>query len=191
MTNKGDKKKFEVTSLEEGEMVEEGIDSKKYGKGLTPTYDIESYNVTQQRVTERALIELLLPCIDQSSDDSRNTFANDLIKQLSNIEVQISAVTRGTNKQAGPAPSGVEGPTSKGNNRKGIRGGSPGLARRAAVAADSAPPSPAALRASMSLRLQLLLRLLPIICADRYRFFWLKYCTYFVSMRICLFFLDY
>ncbi|KAI5345614.1 hypothetical protein L3X38_013491 [Prunus dulcis] len=167
VTNKGDKKKFEVTSLEEGEMVEEGIDSKKYGKGLISTYDIESYNVTQQRVTERALIELLLPCIDQSSDDSRNTFANDLIKQLSNIEVQISAVTRGTNKQAGPAPSGVEGPTSKGNNRKGIRGGSPGLARRAAVAADSAPPSPAALRASMSLRLQLLLRLLPIICADR------------------------
>ncbi|KAB2609937.1 mediator of RNA polymerase II transcription subunit 12-like [Pyrus ussuriensis x Pyrus communis] len=167
MTNRGDKRKFEVASLEEGEMVEEGTDSKKYGKGATQTLDIESYNVTQQHVTERALIELLLPCIDQSSDESRNTFANDLIKQLGNIEQQVSPVTRGTNKQAGPTPSGVEGPTSKGNSRKGIRGGSPGLARRVAGAADSGPPSPAALRASVSLRLQLLLRLLPVICADR------------------------
>lgn len=167
LTNRGEKKKFEVTSLEEGEMVEEGTESKRHGKGSTQTFDNEFQCVSQQHVTERALIELLLPCIDQSSDDSRNTFANDLIKQLSNIEQQISAVTRGTNKQAGQTTSGIEGPTSKGNNRKGIRGGSPGLARRAAGAADSAPPSPAALRASMSLRLQLLLRLLPIIYADR------------------------
>lgn len=168
-TNRGDKKKFEVTSLEEGEMVEEGAESKKHGKGSAPIFDIESHNAAQQHVTERALIELLLPCIDQSSDDSRNTFANDLIKQLGNIEQQVSAVTRGTTKQAGTTPSGIEGPTNKGNNRKGIRGGSPGLARRAAAAAaDSALPSPAALRASMSLRLQLLLRLLPIVCADRY-----------------------
>ncbi|KAM5555323.1 mediator of RNA polymerase II transcription subunit 12 [Rosa sericea] len=169
LTNRGDKKKFEVTSLEEGEMVEEGTESKRHGKGSSQLFDNEGQSVSQQHVTERALIELLLPCIDQSSDDSRNTFANDLIKQLSNIEQQISAVTRGTSKQAGQTPSGIEGPTSKGNNRKGIRGGSPGLARRAAAAAaaDSAPPSPAALRASMSLRLQLLLRLLPIIYADR------------------------
>ncbi|CAN6568128.1 unnamed protein product [Malus baccata var. baccata] len=167
VTNRGDKRKFEVTSLEEGEMVEEGTDSKKYGKGASQTLDIESYNVTQHYVTERALIELLLPCIDQSSDESRNTFANDLIKQLISIEQQISAGTRGTHKQAGPTPSGVEGPTGKGNSRKGTRGGSPGLARRAAGAADYAPPSPAALRASMSLRLHLLLRLLPIIWADR------------------------
>ncbi|KAL6126178.1 hypothetical protein ACLB2K_074229 [Fragaria x ananassa] len=166
LTNRGDKK-FEVTSLEEGEMVEEGTESKRHGKGSSQIFDNEGQSVSQQHVTERALIELLLPCIDQSSDDSRNTFANDLIKQLSNIEQQISAVTRGTSKQAGQTASGIEGATSKGNNRKGIRGGSPGLARRAAGAADSAPPSPAALRASMSLRLQLLLRLLPIIYADR------------------------
>ncbi|XP_050385344.1 mediator of RNA polymerase II transcription subunit 12 isoform X2 [Argentina anserina] len=167
LINRGDKKKFEATSLEEGEMVEEGTESKRHGKGSNQIYDNEGHSVSQQHVTERALIELLLPCIDQSSDDSRNTFANDLIKQLSSIEQQISAVTRGTSKQAGQTPSGIEGPTGKGNNRKGIRGGSPGLARRAAGAADAALPSPAALRASMSLRLQLLLRLLPIIYADR------------------------
>lgn len=164
--NKGDKKKFEMTSLEEGEVVEEGLESKRPGKGSNQTCDTESSNITHQHVTERAFIELLLPCIDQSSDDSRNTFASDLIKQLSNIEQQLNAVTRGINKQAGSSPSGIEGPTNKGNNRKGIKGGSPGLARRAAATADSTPPSPAALRASMLLRLQLLLRLLPMICAD-------------------------
>lgn len=164
--NKGDKKKFEATSLEEGEVVEEALESKRYGKGFVQTCDTEGFNLKQQHVTERAFIELLLPCIDQSSDDSRNTFASDLIKQLSNIEQQLNTVTRGINKQAGSAPSGSEGPTTKGNNRKGIKGGSPGLARRSAGAADSAPPSPTALRASMLLRLQLLLKLLPMICAD-------------------------
>lgn len=162
---RGDKK-FEVTSLEEGEVVEEGTDSKRYGKGSTQTLDTEGSNVSQQQVTERALIELLLPCIDQSSDESRNTFANDLIKQLNTIEQQINAVTRGASKQAGTIPSGIEGPTNKGSNRKAMRGGSPGVARRPTVTADPAPPSPAALRASMSLRLQLLLRFLPIICGD-------------------------
>ncbi|XP_015899766.4 mediator of RNA polymerase II transcription subunit 12 [Ziziphus jujuba] len=165
-TNKEDRKKFEMNSLEEGEVVEEGLESKRSGKGSNQACDTESFNITQQHVTERAFVELLLPCIDQSSDDSRNTFANDLIKQLSNIEQHLNAVTRGINKQAGPSSSGIEGPTNKGNNRKSIKGGSPGLARRTAVTADSAPPSPAALRASMLLRLQLLLRLLPIICAD-------------------------
>ena len=162
---RGDKK-FEVTSLEEGEVVEEGTDSKRYGKGSTQTLDTEGFNVSQQQVTERALIELLLPCIDQSSDESRNTFASDLIKQLNTIEQQINAVTRGASKQAGTVPSGIEGPTTKGSNRKAMRGGSPGLPRRPTATADPAPPSAAALRASMSLRLQLLLRCLPIICGD-------------------------
>ncbi|KAA8520636.1 hypothetical protein F0562_014892 [Nyssa sinensis] len=128
-TNKGDKRKFEATSLEEGEVVEEGTDN-------------------------------------QSSDDSRSIFASDLIKQMNNIEQQINVVTRGANKQAGTVTSGIEGPGNKGNNRKGMRGGSPGLARRLTATADTVPPSPAALRASMSLRLQFLLRLLPIIYAD-------------------------
>ncbi|XP_057980761.1 mediator of RNA polymerase II transcription subunit 12 [Malania oleifera] len=163
---RGDKRKFEATSLEEGEVVEEGMDLKKHGKGSSQASDTEGVNVIQQHVTQRALIELVLPCIDQSSDDSRNTFANDLIKQMNNIEQQITNVTRGANKQAGTVPSGIEGPANKSNNRKAMRGGSPGLARRPTGAADSAPPSPTALRASMSLRLQFLLRLLPVICAD-------------------------
>ncbi|KAG7990418.1 hypothetical protein I3843_02G024500 [Carya illinoinensis] len=159
-------KKFEVTSFEEGEVVEEGTDSKKYGKGSTKKLDMEGSNVRQQQVTEKALIELLIPCIDRSSDESRNTFASDLIKQFNTIDQQINAVIRGASKQAGTMPSGIEGPVNKGNNRKVIRGGSPGLARRPTGTTNSAPPSPAALRASMSLRLQLLLRFLPIICAD-------------------------
>ncbi|GAU26526.1 hypothetical protein TSUD_361590 [Trifolium subterraneum] len=55
VTIKGEKKKFDSTSPEEGE---------------------------NQHVNGRALIELLLPCIDQSSAESRNSFANDLMKQL-------------------------------------------------------------------------------------------------------------
>ncbi|KAL5132831.1 Mediator of RNA polymerase II transcription subunit 12 [Glycine soja] len=150
LTIKGDNKKFDSTSLEEGEVVEEGMDLKR----------------CQQQVTERALIELLLPCIDQSSDESRNSFASDMMKQLSYIEQQITAVTGGS-KPVGSAPPGVEGQPNKVNNRKNMRGGGPALARRQTVAADSSPPSPAALRASMSLRLQLLLRFLPILCTDR------------------------
>lgn len=163
----GDKKKFDSTSLEEGEVVEEGTVLKRCRKGSIQTLDHESFNARKQHVTERALVDLLLPCIDQSSDDSRKTFASDLIKQLNNIEQHVNAVARGTDKQAGPATSGIEGPATKGSNRKVVKGGSPGLARRAATsAADSAPPSPAALRASILLRLQLLLRMLPVICAD-------------------------
>ncbi|XP_059651404.1 mediator of RNA polymerase II transcription subunit 12 [Cornus florida] len=167
LTNKVDKCKFEATSLEEGEVVEDGTDIKNHGRGSTQVLDVEGFNVSQQHVTERALIELVLPCIDQSSDDSRNTFASDLIKQMNNIEQQMNAVTRGASKQAGAVTSGIEGTGNKGNNRKGIRGGSPGLARRPTGVVDIVPASPAALRASMSLRLQFLMRLLPVICADR------------------------
>ncbi|KDP28624.1 hypothetical protein JCGZ_14395 [Jatropha curcas] len=165
--SRGDKKKFEVTSLEEGEVVDDSTDAKKSGKVPTQIFETDSFSINQTHITERALIELVLPCIDQGSDESRNTFASDLIKQLINIEQQINAFARGASKQAGSTSSGLEGPVNKGSNRKAIRGGSPGMNRRTAGgAADTALPSPAALRASMSLRLQLLLRLLPIICAD-------------------------
>ncbi|KAF2282590.1 hypothetical protein GH714_043219 [Hevea brasiliensis] len=167
MTSRGDKKKFEVTSLEEGEVVEDGTDTKRSGKGSTQMFNSEGFSMSQQYTTERALVELVLPCIDQGSDESRNTFASDLIKQLNNIEQQINMVTHGASKQSGSTSSGLEGPANKGSNRKVMRGGSPGMNRRTTGgAADSALPPPAALRASMSLRLQLLLRLLPIICTD-------------------------
>ncbi|XP_054784533.1 mediator of RNA polymerase II transcription subunit 12 [Prosopis cineraria] len=171
LTNKGDKKKFDAACLEEGEVVEEGMDLKRTLKGLSQGSDSENLSIIQQHVTERALIGLILPCIDQISEESRNSFANDLIKQLYNIEQQITAVTRGPSKPAGSTLSGIEGQTNKVNTRKNIRGSSPGLGRRptaaTASATDSAPPSPAALRASMSLRLQLLMRFLPILCTDR------------------------
>ena len=156
----------DTSYLEEGEVVEEGTDSRKYNQKSVPMLDNEVLHSGQQYVTERALIELVLPCIDQSSEESRNTFANDLIKQLNNIEQQINAVTSGTSKQTGSVPSGIEGPTSKGSSRK-MKGGSPGMARRSTGSTDSPLPSPAALRASMSLRLQLILRLLPVILEDR------------------------
>ncbi|KAK7274439.1 hypothetical protein RIF29_15527 [Crotalaria pallida] len=164
---KGERKKFDTASLEEGEVVEEGMDPKRCLKGFSQAVDSESSSSNQLHVTERALVELLLPCIDQSSDESRSSFANDLIKQLIFIEQQISAVTRGVSKPVGSTPPGVEGQTNKVNTRKTIKGGSPGLARRPTVTADSSPLSPAALRASMSLRLKLLLRFLPILCTDR------------------------
>ncbi|KAE8733322.1 Mediator of RNA polymerase II transcription subunit 12 [Hibiscus syriacus] len=165
VTNSGEKKKSDVASLEEGEVIEEGMESKGRVKGSTQV-DVEGSSISQQHVTEKAFIELVLPCIDQSSADSYNIFASDLIKQFNSIEQQINSVTRGISKQTGTAASGIEGSTNKINNRKGTRGGSPGLARRTQAPVESSPPSPAALRASMSLRLQFIVRLLPIICAD-------------------------
>ncbi|RWR91721.1 mediator of RNA polymerase II transcription subunit 12-like protein isoform X1 [Cinnamomum micranthum f. kanehirae] len=165
--HRGEKRKLEATSLEEGEVVEEGTDVKRLGRSSAQMFDVEGFSSSKLYVTEKALAELVLPCMDQSSNESRNTFASELIKQMNTIEQQISMLTRGATKQAGPAPSGVEGAAIKNSTRKGIRGGSPGLSRRPTGVADSAPPSAAALRASMWLRLQFILRLLPVIYADR------------------------
>ncbi|XP_043712338.1 mediator of RNA polymerase II transcription subunit 12-like [Telopea speciosissima] len=164
---RGEKRKYEASSLEEGEVVEDGMDIKRLGRVASLSFNAEGLNSSQQFVTERALVDLVLPCIDRSSNDSRNAFANDLIKQMISIEQQINTVTHGAGKQAGIAPSGIESATNKGNSRKVPKGGSPGLGRRTTGAVDSAPPSSAALRASMWLRLQFLLRLLPIIYGDR------------------------
>ncbi|KAL8195956.1 hypothetical protein R6Q57_024956 [Mikania cordata] len=162
---KGNKRKFEAGSLEEGEVVNDG-NGRHSCRTFSPVSDVEAFIVSQQHMTEKALVELLLPCIDQSSDDSRVTFASDLIKQMNEIEQQITNVTHEVNKQVGPVSSGIEGHVSKVNTRKGLRGGSPGVARRPAGPVEMMLPSPSALRASVSLRLQLLLRLLPVICAD-------------------------
>ncbi|XP_043715509.1 mediator of RNA polymerase II transcription subunit 12 [Telopea speciosissima] len=166
-TVRGETRKKEASFLEEGEVVEDGMDIKRLGRMASQSFDAEGLNSSQQFVIERALVDLVLPCIDRSSGDSRNTFANDLIKQMNGIEQQINTVTRGAGKHAGASPSGIEGATHKGNSRKVPRGGSPGLGRRTTGAVDSAPPSSVALRASMWLRLQFILRLLPIIYGDR------------------------
>ncbi|VVB06803.1 unnamed protein product [Arabis nemorensis] len=166
----GKKRKLEVSSIEEGEVIEEGLGSKKV---LLPrALDESSLSVGYGITTERAFVQLVLPCIDQSSDESRSTFVNELVRQFSNIEQQLSSLTnRSTtnNKHIGTASSGSEVSSNKGSTRKVLRGGgSPSLARRSSTnTTDTAPPpSPAALRASMSLRLQFLLRLLPVICGE-------------------------
>ncbi|KAG9441284.1 hypothetical protein H6P81_017138 [Aristolochia fimbriata] len=164
--SRGEKKKLEVSSLEEGEVVEEGIDLKRTAR--SHLLDFEGFNSSELFVTERALAQLVVPCIDRSSNDSRSAFATDLIKQMNTIEQQINGLTRGATKQGGSVSSGADGGSNKGASRKGsLRVGSPGLGRRSTGVADSAPLSAAALRASMWLRLQFLLRLLPVICADR------------------------
>ncbi|KAK7394764.1 hypothetical protein VNO78_15302 [Psophocarpus tetragonolobus] len=165
VTMKGDKKKVDSMPLEEGEVVEEGMDVKRSMKGFSQVFDFESSTSKQQHGTERALLELILPCTDRISDESRNTFASDLIKQLNYIEQQIAVVTRGPSKPTASTPV-TEGQTNKVNSRKTMRGGSPGLARRPTPAPDSSPLSPAALRASISLRVQLLMRFLPMISTD-------------------------
>ncbi|MCL7044485.1 hypothetical protein MKW94_030526 [Papaver nudicaule] len=174
LSSRINKRKSVAASLEEGEVVQDGVE-RLSGNTSSQISDTEGFNSSQQYVTEKALVELVLPCIDRSSSDSHNTFASELIKQMNNIEQHVNALTRAVSKHTGSAPSGVEGSSNKSNSRKSIRGGSPGLGRRlagaaaaaAAAVADSAPPSPAALRASIWLRLQFLLRLLPIIYADR------------------------
>ncbi|KAJ0970177.1 hypothetical protein J5N97_023054 [Dioscorea zingiberensis] len=167
LADKSDKRKMEVASIEEGEVVDEGVDIKRPGRMSFQLFDAEGFSPGQQYITDRALAELVLPCIDRSSSDSRNSFATELIKQLNTIEQQINMLTRSGGKQSGSASSAVEVSSSKSSSRKGLRGGSPGLGRRPTSVTESSPPSAAALRASMWLRLQFLLRLLPIICADR------------------------
>ncbi|CAH8371329.1 unnamed protein product [Eruca vesicaria subsp. sativa] len=165
----GKKRKLESTSFEEGEVIEEGLGSKKVllPRALDENSSSDGYGIT----TERAFVKLVLPCIDQSSDESRSIFVNDLVRQFSNIEQQLSSVTNRSitnNKHMGTASSGSEVSSNKGSTRKGLRGSSPSLSRRSSTTTTdtSPPPSPAALRASMSLRLQFLLRLLPVICRE-------------------------
>ncbi|KAL3829667.1 hypothetical protein ACJIZ3_018469 [Penstemon smallii] len=165
-SRKGDKWKSEAGSLEEGEVVDEGNDFNQFGKG-SGILDVEGFIVSQQHVTEKALIELILPCLDQGSDDLRNNFASEMIKQMSNIEQQINAVTRGVGKLAATPTPAIGTPATKTSNRKSGKSGSPAISRQSTGSADTVPPSPAALRASMTLRLQFLLRLLPVICSDR------------------------
>ncbi|KAL0712399.1 hypothetical protein Bca4012_019377 [Brassica carinata] len=164
----GKKRKLEITSMEEGEVIEEGLGSKKLSVPRALDENSVGYGIT----TERAFVKLVLPCIDQSSDESRSAFVNELVKQFSNIEQQLSSVTNRiiTNtKHMGTASSGSEVSSSKGGTRKGLRGGSPSLAKRTATNTTDTvpPPSPAALRSSMFLRSHFLLRLLPVICGEQ------------------------
>lgn len=161
-----EKGKPDVSSIEEGEVVDEVMALKRSGRGSGHFQDVDGFPVAHQHKTQRAFVELVLPCVDQASDDTRNRFAADMIKLINAIEQQINTVTREASKPAGAVTSGPDSPTPKVSSRKGARVGSPGLARRPTGPTETVPPSPVALRASISLRLQLILRVLPIICAD-------------------------
>ncbi|KAL8500001.1 hypothetical protein ACS0TY_019843 [Phlomoides rotata] len=163
---KGDKLKSEAGALEEGEVVDEGADFSQLGKGYG-LLDAKGFAVSQQHLTDRAFIELILPCVDQGSDELRNNFASEMIKQMSNIEQHINAITRGGGKLAATMTPTIGSPANKSGSRKSGKGSSPAISRQSTGLADTVPPSPSALRSSMTLRLQFLLRLLPIICADR------------------------
>uniref|UniRef100_K4A4N6 Mediator complex subunit Med12 domain-containing protein n=1 Tax=Setaria italica TaxID=4555 RepID=K4A4N6_SETIT len=169
IASKTAKRKLEVTSIEEGEVVDDTVDAKRPVK--TPSHSVdrsfEGIRSINKYLTEKALAELVLPCIDRSSADIRGILSGDLIKQMGTISDHIKAVTRNGAKQAGSVPSGNEMPSSKSSGRKGIRGGSPNIGRRAPVGNDPSPPSASALRAALWLRLQFIIRLLPVIMADR------------------------
>ncbi|CAN6487327.1 unnamed protein product [Victoria cruziana] len=162
-----EKRKLEAASLEEGEVVDEGMDAKNPTIQGFQGPNLQRFHLSQKFATEKALAELMLPCLDRSSAEFQNSFAIDLIKQMNTIEQQIALLSRGSGKQATGSTSGAEGGGNKGSARKVIKGGSPGLGRRSAGALDSSPVSAASLRASMRLRMQFLLRLFHIIYVDR------------------------
>ncbi|CAM0148939.1 unnamed protein product [Urochloa decumbens] len=169
ISNKTAKRKLEVTSIEEGEVVDDSADAKRPSKTPSQSVDrsFEGIRSINKYLTEKALAELVLPCIDRSSADIRGILSGDLIKQMGAISEHIKATARNGAKQAGSVPSGNEIPSSKSSGRKGIRGGSPNIGRRAPVGNDPSPPSASALRAALWLRLQFIIRLLPVIMADR------------------------
>ncbi|KAI3470642.1 hypothetical protein Pfo_027305 [Paulownia fortunei] len=76
--NKGEKWKSEAGALEEGEVVDEGTEFNQFGKGYS-LLDVEGFIVSQQHLTDRALIDLILQCVDQGSDDLRNNFAKSAL----------------------------------------------------------------------------------------------------------------
>uniref|UniRef100_A0A0E0MAF7 Mediator complex subunit Med12 domain-containing protein n=1 Tax=Oryza punctata TaxID=4537 RepID=A0A0E0MAF7_ORYPU len=165
--NKSSKRKLEVASIEERE-VDGLIDSRKSSnsKSLNVATSPEGHGSTQKYLTQEALAELVLPCIDRSSSEFRFVFAGDLIKHMGVISEHIkAAVWNGINKLNSSNPSGNEG-LSKPNGRKGIFSGSPNIRKHSPVPNDSTTPSASALRSSIWLRLQFIIRLLPVIIAD-------------------------
>ncbi|XP_047089188.1 LOW QUALITY PROTEIN: mediator of RNA polymerase II transcription subunit 12-like [Lolium rigidum] len=168
MANRTAKRKLEVTPIEEGEVVDDA-EAKRPIKSTPHNVDrsIESIRSVNKYVTEKALAELMLPCIDRSNAEFRGIFAGEVIKQMGTVSEHIKAISRNGTKHAGLVPSGNEVSSNKPSGRKGIRGGSPSIGRRGTVGNDPTPPSASALQATVWLRLQFIIRLLPVILADR------------------------
>ncbi|KAH6554895.1 hypothetical protein KP509_1Z299100 [Ceratopteris richardii] len=163
-------RKAEVISLEEGEVAEEDLDCTKLlnegGQILTNSNQLAKKHF----VVEKALADLVLPCLARSSLEIYSRFASQLIKQLGDLEQQVTMMSRGSGKAVVTAP---EGQNKRFGHRKGPRSGSetgsPGIGRWTAPPTDSSPPSAAALQTSLWLRFRFLLLLLPPIYSDRER----------------------
>uniref|UniRef100_A0ACD5WFF2 Uncharacterized protein n=1 Tax=Avena sativa TaxID=4498 RepID=A0ACD5WFF2_AVESA len=168
LANRTTKRKLEVPPIEEGEVVDDA-DTKRPSKSTPHIVDrsIESTRSINKYVTEKALAELMLPCIDRSTAEFRGIFAGELIKQMGSVSEHIKAISRNGTRHAGLLSSGNEVSSNKSSGRKGIRGGSPSIGRRGTVGNDPTPPSASALQATVWLRLQFIIRLLPVILADR------------------------
>lgn len=162
-------------SPEEGELEDEGLDwQKSEEKSSRQSTGASSGPSGKPFATEKALADLVLPCLPRSSMDTRHGFAFELVKQMNNLEQHISNLTRNSGRTTAstlPGSDGILG--SKGSSarrvpRSGMDVGSPGLGRRLpGPVPEAVPVSPAALQTSIWLRLQFLLPLLPIILLER------------------------
>ena len=162
--------KTEVASPEEGEVAEEDLNSNKQLKsdGVSGSQRCNMV-LKKQFAIEKALADLVLPCLARSSAETYNRFASRLVKQISELEQQVTALSRSSRSVVTTSEVGIN---KRLGSRKGAKTGldssSPSLGRRTSLATDPLPPSLAALQTSLWLRLQFLLPLLPPIYIDRY-----------------------
>lgn len=162
-------------SPEEGELEDEGMDwQKAEEKSSRQSTGAVSGSSCKPFATEKALADLVLPCLARSSMDTRGGFAFELVKEMNNLEQHISNLTRNSGRTTastqpgGDGILGSKGPSARRGPRSGMDVGSPGLGRRfPGPVPEAVPVSPAALQTSIWLRLQFLLPLLPIILTER------------------------
>ncbi|MCO5604960.1 hypothetical protein L7F22_059135 [Adiantum nelumboides] len=164
-------RKADVTSLEEGEVAEEDMDCSKLVTDGVPVLTNCSQPLKKHFAIEKALADLVLPCLARSSSEIYIRFASQLIKQISDLEQQVTLLSRSSGRTLMPVLEG--GPNKRFGPRKGPRAGSemasPGIGRWTTLGTESSPPSAAALQTSLWLRFRFLLLLLPRIYSDRER----------------------
>jgi hypothetical protein len=162
--------KTEVASPEECEVAEDDLNMSKQPKSSGASGSYRCIMVLKKQFAiEKALADLVLPCLARSSAETYNRFASRLVKQISELEQQVTALSRCFGRPV--VASSEAGINKRLGSRKGARTGldasSPNLGRRASLVTDPLPPSLAALQTSLWLRLQFLLPLLPPIYTDR------------------------
>lgn len=107
---------------------------------------------------ERALAELVLPLLAQSSPEACSSFAAELVRELTALEAYISALARHANK---PTATEAPTPTKWGKGLEGLGSPRTGGGQWGAASELQAPASMAALQTSLWLRLQFVLPMLP------------------------------